>query len=802
MAKHNVITTREQLFLKNLAVNLQLAEIEDSLKGKRSFNEIERRAKIDNYYLQTSSEYFYHTFMDGLNEGALTLSTGRIILYCNKRFAQLLNSTVEAVIGSQLDSYVLPDDRTKLESIYKSEKQQEKSIDILCLPEKGGSPVMLRLSVHSFPEEKASEKVFLIAYDISTLINTENELRQAQCDSENRDNERTSKLMLANEDLIASRIATLSMMEDAVEAKNSLEVTNRQLVEEIIERKRSELIQQVLFSISNAVLVTRDIEELISIVQFELGKLLDTKNFYIAFYDEASDFLSTPYITDKDEKEEKDEMNSYPADKSLTAYVVKNRMKLLINKKEIQELIRLGKIGHFSPIARLWLGVPLEVDGRVIGALVVQSFDKADAYEAKDLDMLEFIAHQISISLQRKKAMQDLSIALLKAEESDRLKTAFLQNISHEIRTPMNAILGFSDLLNEPDIANDTRTTYSDIIRKSGNHLLTILEDIINISELEAGKEVLRSGKTNLNPLLRDVYEQYKINAGKKNIELKLDIALSDEQAIVITDETKLIQIVTNLLNNSLKFTRQGCISFGYALKNRTLEFYVEDTGVGISIDKYNDIFDRFKQVEVVLSNENGGRGLGLGLSISKAYVELMGGKIWLKSEPGKGSVFYFSIPYFPITRLKKQVDEPSTDKQFSVSTNRNNIIIAEDVKHNYLLMSELFAGLHVNLIWVRNGLEALQTCKAVEEIDMVIMDLNMPKMDGFEAASLIRVFMPDVPVIAQSYIASAKEKKEALACGFNEYLEKPLEVSQIIALTNKYMGNYFNIYNMQNQAS
>jgi signal transduction histidine kinase len=605
-----------------------------------------------------------------------------------------------------------------------------------------------------------------------------------------------AKMIQDSEDIINTRMATLSMMEDAVEAKNNLEVTNRKLLEEINERKRSELMHQVLFSISSAMIITKDIEELISIIQLELGKLFDTKNFYIAFYDEASDTLSAPYVED-----EKDEMTSWPAAKSLTGYVIKNGKKLIVNKEEVQELIKLGEIEMVGSPSLVWLGVPLEVDGKVIGAFVVQSYDNDKAYDSKDVDMLEFISHQISISLQRKKAVQDITTALAKAEESDRLKTAFLQNISHEIRTPMNAILGFADLLNEPDLEPDMQKTYTDIIGKSGNHLLTILEDIINISELEAGKEVFQPVKTMLNPILRDLYEQYKLKVSRKKIELKLISPLADHQTLIITDETKLIQIISNLLNNSLKFTRQGCIRFGYSLKKGNLEFFVEDTGIGISEDKYKDIFDRFKQVEVVLSNENGGRGLGLGLSIAKSYVELLGGKIWLTSEPGVGSVFYFSIPYTPVL-LNENHNRQTTEIEISNANRQKTILIAEEVKHNYLLVSKMFAGLHANIIWVSNGLEALQTCRAVEQIDMVIMDINMAKMDGFETARQLRVFMPNLPIIAQSYNSSKSEQQKAIASGFSEYMFNPLEVSKIIEFTNKYFDNYFNMYSIKNLAS
>jgi signal transduction histidine kinase len=799
MSKHNVNKAKERLFLENIALNLRLAEIEDFLEDKsvvKAGVKMPNGNTAENIFAQPAAGHPYNVFIDGMNEGALTLSTERKILYCNNRFAQLLNSTAEDVIGSQLDIYIGAADIEKLDILLKSDHAHVNSIDISFIAANSDSPLILRLSVNYLPGTPDSKKIFLIAYDISGFIRALDQLRQAQSTSENRVTERTSKLIRANKELVTSRIATLSMMEDAVEAKNDLEATNRKLIEEIVERKRSELIQQVLFRISNAALITMDIEELLTIIQLELGKLLDTKNFFIAFYDEVTDTLSTLYV-----KDEKDTIESWPADGSLTGYVIKNRKKLLVNNEQIRELIRLGELELIGSLAQAWLGVPLEVDGRIIGALVVQSYDNKKAYSEKDMDMLEFVSHQIGISIQRKKAFQDLTIALSKAEESDRLKTAFLQNISHEIRTPMNAIMGFSDLLSDPDLEPEMQHTYTEIIQKSGNHLLAILEDIINISELEAGKEVLKPGKTNLNPMLRDMYEQFKLKAGKKNIELKLTTSLTDEQTCIITDETKLIQIISNLLNNSLKFTGQGNISFGYNLKNEKLEFFVEDTGVGIPDDKFQDIFDRFKQVEIVLSNENGGRGLGLGLSICKAYTELLGGTIWVKSAPGTGSTFYFSIPYTPLVMFNGN-DRRKTEVELFSAKNQKTILVAENVKNNYLLVSEVFAGLHANIIWVSNGLEALQICRAVGKIDLVIMDINMAKMDGLEATKLIRVFMPDLPIIAQAYTASKKEQKEATASGFSEYLEKPLEISQIIALSNKYLDNYFNLYNIKHLAS
>ena len=642
----------EKLFLENIVLTLQIAEIGE-LVGKISPDESSGHltAIYDaaNRGSRRVDEYSSNVFIDGLNEGAFTLSQEKIILYCNNHFAQLLNSTVEQVIGTRLNRYVMPGDLAKLDDFVHAARLSKTTIDISCLTVNVNTTVKLRLSVNYLPGAYACENEFYIASDISEFIRMENKLRHAQPITETGLAERTEKLIRDNKDMISSRMATLNMMEDAVEAKNNLEATNQKLVAEIGERKRSELIQQVLFSISNAALVTRDVEALVAIIRSELGKLLDTKNFYLAFYDEVSDMLWTPYSED-----EKDGMDTWPAARSFTGMVIKDRKNLLVNKKEMLGLIKRGEIDLVGTLSEQWLGVPLVVDDTIIGAFVVQSYDNANAYDIKDMELLEFISHQISLSIQRKKTFQDLTTALSKAKESDLLKTEFLHNISHEIRTPMNAILGFSDLLNEPDLLPDERKSYTEIITHSGRHLLTILEDIINISELEAGKEVFMPVQSNLNQILREIYAQYKLKASGRNIEIMLTTPLADELANIITDETKLIQIISNLMNNALKFTEQGRIDFGYTLKNGNLQFYIGDTGVGIAADKHNSIFDRFKQVEINLSKENGGRGLGLGLSISKAYIELFGGKIWLKSEPGKGSVFYFSIPYAP-ARIQKQ---------------------------------------------------------------------------------------------------------------------------------------------------
>jgi PAS domain S-box-containing protein len=254
-----------------------------------------------------------------------------------------------------------------------------------------------------------------------------------------------------------------------------------------------------------------------------------------------------------------------------------------------------------------------------------------------------FLAMIEDISL-RKIAEAELIAAKEKAEESDRLKTAFLHNVSHEIRTPMNAIIGFSALLNEPDYPETDRRQFIETIFQSGSQLLSIINDIVDIANIESGQVKLNIKEMKLNSSLRSLNEQFSYKEKTDSISINLDTGLPDDQASIMTDSTKLIQILSNLINNAIKFTKEGQIDFGYILKDGNLEFFVKDTGIGIPPEYHDRIFERFFQVDHLVSRKFGGTGLGL--SICKAYVELLGGKIWFISQPGEGADFRFSVPY------------------------------------------------------------------------------------------------------------------------------------------------------------
>lgn len=384
----------------------------------------------------------------------------------------------------------------------------------------------------------------------------------------------------------------------------------------------------------------------------------------------------------------------------------------------------------------------------------------------------------------RKEAEHELIKSKEKAEESDRLKTAFLHNISHEIRTPMNAIIGFSALLSEPDNDQESQGSYIDIISQSSNHLLSIVSDIIEISNIEAGILKLNLKTTNLNNVSGSLHNQFSTTASEKNIDLIIDTGFYDGEAQVWTDETKITQILSILLSNAFKFTVRGKITLGYKLKGNFIEFFVTDTGIGISKDQFRKIFERFYQVENTIARQY--EGTGLGLSIAKAYVELLGGEIWLTSEPGSGSTFFFTIPYSSAEPALKE--EKKTVIEELNKCDNMTVLIAEDEENNFRLVAELLSGLNLKIIHAGNGKEAVDICDSGDVIDLVLMDIKMPVMDGYEATSIIKKKRPLLPIIAQTAFAFESDREKVFNAGCDDYLSKPIKKDLLIAMVKKYL--------------
>ncbi len=394
-----------------------------------------------------------------------------------------------------------------------------------------------------------------------------------------------------------------------------------------------------------------------------------------------------------------------------------------------------------------------------------------------------------------KQAEKELIEAKNKAEESDRLKSAFLANMSHEIRTPMNGILGFTELLREPMLTGEEQQKFIDIIEKSGLRMLNIINDIINISKIEAGQVEISIKETNVNEQLEYIYIFFKKEAEQKKLNLSFKDSLSKDDAVIKTDREKIYAVLTNLVKNAIKFTPSGSIEFGCEKKGEFLEFYVKDTGRGIREEQRELIFERFRQGSELINRDY--EGSGLGLTISRGYIEMLGGKIWVcpnmhkNPKTGileeKGSIFYFTIPIH-LPEETKMISDLAPAEGMAINESRKlKILVAEDDEVSQIFLNRIIKNIAEKLLNASNGAEAVEACQINSDLDLILMDMKMPVMDGFEATRKIREFNKSVIIIAQTAYGLAGDREKALEAGCNDYISKPIDQIKLKELINKY---------------
>jgi len=567
---------------------------------------------------------------------------------------------------------------------------------------------------------------------------------------------------------------------------------------DISKQKRAEQIQKLLFNISNAVTTTSSLSDFIDRLKSELGALIDTKNFYIAFYDSNTDSLSMPYYAD-----EKDSFKSASAYKTLTKYVIESDKSLFATKAVKDKLVKEGKLEYQGSRSKVWMGVPLKTNGKTIGVFAVQSYENEDAYSESDMEILEFVSDQISISLDRKKneielrkqneefaklnseykvINNNLVVALKKAEESERLKTVFLQNISHEIRTPMNGILGFTSLLKTRCNTSEEQESYVDLIMQGGSRMLNTINDIVDIAKIETGHVQVKYSQVNINKELYELFMLFEKEAKSNGLLFNYSTTQPVNVVNVSADRTKFVAILTNLVKNAIKYTNKGSVEFGYKLNplevNAKFEFYVKDTGIGINEGRLAAIFEKFMQADI--SDIKAYEGSGLGLAISKVYVEMLGGEIWVESVEGVGSQFFFTMPYKRV-QLGSEKQVVDSDNSFIKNLQGLVVLIAEDDFIADAFLEATLKKLNCKVIHVKTGQDAIDECRNNTEIDLILMDIKMPNINGYEATIKIREFNKDVIIIAQTAYALSGDKQKALNAGCNDYISKPISSKILI---------------------
>ncbi len=375
---------------------------------------------------------------------------------------------------------------------------------------------------------------------------------------------------------------------------------------------------------------------------------------------------------------------------------------------------------------------------------------------------------------ERKKMIEELISSKRKAQESDRLKSAFLANMSHEIRTPMNGILGFSNLLLQPKLSDEKKDAYINIIHQSGERMLNTVNDIIEISKIESGIVDVKNSSFNLSLSISNIMNFFQPEAQKKGLTLSMESKIQEYNLFIKTDKNKFESIFTNLIKNAIKYTDQGKISVRNCVKGGLIEFCIEDTGIGIPADRIDAVFNRFEQADI--EDTRAFQGSGLGLSIAKSYVEMLGGSIWVESIEGKGSHFYFTMPLSPLTEVPPtpiEIDNIENETSFN---RKYKILIVEDDAPSLVYLEAILNGIAQEIVTAKTGEQAIEKCRSNSDFDIILMDIKLPGINGFESTKRIRDINKDVIIIAQTAYALSGDREKAIASGCNDYITKPVK--------------------------
>jgi signal transduction histidine kinase/CheY-like chemotaxis protein len=547
---------------------------------------------------------------------------------------------------------------------------------------------------------------------------------------------------------------------------------------------REKEITKLLLSLSKADHESKDLKQLFLSYQKELDSIMDARNMFIVLWDRLRLNLSLQFFDD-----EFDSYNEFPKGKTLSGYVIESGKSLLVNEDQIFSLQKEGIIDVIGTPAKCWMGVPLRNKGEIIGLIAVQSYKSSNEYSPSDLKILEYVSNKIAISIQRKENENSLNRAKELAEEADKLKSSFLANMSHEIRTPMNSIVGFAELITRPSIPQEKKDIYAEYISNSSKALLALIDDIIDISKIESKQVTITKTNIHVNQLLNELFEMFEANIAKSsnpNLLLRRHLAIADNNFSMLCDSVRLRQILINLISNGIKFTSEGFVEFGYIIPNNvTILFYVQDSGIGLTPEMTKVIFERFRQGDETITRKYGGTGLGL--AISKKLVQLMGGQIWVESELGKGSTFFFRLPLI-IPNNSEIILENIKKKTVKGSLADKSILIAEDEDTNFLFLQEVLSPTQAKIHRAINGKEAVEMTRN-QNFSLVLMDIQMPIMNGYEATQKIKEFKPNIPIVAQTAYAMAEDRAKGFRAGCDGYLTKPIKPEDLLQMVKQFLG-------------
>jgi len=539
-------------------------------------------------------------------------------------------------------------------------------------------------------------------------------------------------------------------------------------------KKKDDDTKSVIYNISAAALTMTEFSDIFKSIKEEIGKIWDIKNFYIVLYNKESQTLSLPFFQD-----EKDHFEEVPVKNTITGWLIKENRPVLLREADINELEEKGEVSLVGTPCKVWLGVPLSLGGEITGAMVLQDYKDENIFTKEDLRLLSLIGNQIALAIQRKRMLNNLILERRKAEDAARLKQQFMSTMSHEIRTPLNEVIGITNLLLQSE-PRDDQMEYIKTLLFSANHLLTLVNDVLDYTKLELGNISFEKNSFNIFEFADELKRSYSFRTSSKKLQFKFSI---DENipAVLTGDPIRLNQILSNLLSNAVKFTTRGWIELviskvSVRSKETVLRFCVTDTGIGIPADKHTEIFESFKQASDDTTRKYGGTGLGL--SISKKLVELQGGSLDIESIPGKGSSFFFNMQFTVPSGQENNIIKADNEERWDHLKGKK-ILIAEDNKINFFVVNKFLSKWEVVVSHAENGKIVLDMLRD-NKYDLILMDLHMPGMDGIEASEIIRNSddpeIKNIPIVALTAAIMSEHETKLEKLHINDYILKPFK--------------------------
>lgn len=702
--------------------------------------------KIEKEEALKESEEKYRLIVENQNDLIVKISDENKLTYVNPNYCRVFGVKEEEIIGSSFMPLIHEDDR---EAVIKSIQSIQQA------------------PYTAYHEERAKTSKGWRWFGWSLK-------------GEIIENGKVREIVAVGRDITERKTAELEL----IKAKEKAEKSEQEL---LIQKEELQLSNERLESLLRvSQLSTASVQKFLDFALEEAIKLTKSKIGYIYYYDESKkQFILNTWS--KNVMRECTVMNPqtiYELEKTgCWGEAVRQRKPIVINNYDAPNPHKKGTPEGHVKLTK-FLTVPVISEEQIVAVIGVAN--KPTNYNKYDIRQLTLLMDNVWKISERIDLMNSLKDAKEKAEESDHLKTEFLHNMSHEIRTPMNGIIGFSSLLDNPDLSPEKRSHFSKIIQNSSHQLLKIIDDIIEISTLETRQVNTNNEILNLNDLLMELFAIFDLKAKEQNIPLYLEKGLSDHHSLIISDKSKLNKILGNLLENALKYTNEGFIEFGYKLKNNLLELYVKDTGIGIKKKNLKSIFQRFTREDKEASGKLG--GLGIGLSIAKENALLLGGDIKVDSEKGNGSTFFVILPYnSPLSDNEKGFNSDLMEKEDKPIV----ILLAEDEEVNFLYLEELLEtemSLNCKILHAKNGKEAVEMCRENKNIDLVLMDIKMPVMNGHDATEQIKLMRPDLPTIAQTAYTSEADREKALEAGCVDFISKPIDRNELFGMINKYL--------------